>query len=659
MMSFIYSRYQSSKATATILSSLVVAALASLLYGRAIEFAFFNDDPTGHFAWMEGRSFLDFFTDSAGYGYYRPVVFVFLKLTLGLWGGYYAPGFHALLILLHASNTALLWLLAFYLTRHRPYAWLVALAFAFMPFSYEAVAYVASLTHPLLVFWTLLTLLLYRQMQATGFARYLVGAHITLILGLFSHENGLFIPLALAGLEWLTWQPPEGWRSKQSKSVVRRLIPFFIAPFLFILLWLTIPKASEQSWPSPERIVNNLAPFLQTLIYPLLPFFHLNAADRLALISLSLVTLIAFYLLARLARVERLWLFSLAWIGFSAAPSILFLNSAYLYGSPRLQYLPSIGVALFWGLPLLALAQLSFTTSTRPFLIVGLQAGLALAVLLPPLPFIRCQLDFYEQVSQIVRSMSDSARAAPPDRELLFINVPFFFSSYPSYPNGCPNPYPWTPVGGIVAPPYAQLRDFVRFNRGPDRPVHSFTFAAYSPGWNTHGAPLPFDALPSWMRHAYVYVFDLSSPSFFSLSAIWRPEIAAPSPALATFDGVELVGKLVSRRDEQIDVTLHWHTRDAPQRALTIFVHLYDAAGALIAQHDGPPAQNYVPTLLWQPGDVVYDRHTLALPVSLAAGAYTLAVGMYDSLTGERLPATAGGAALPDNIYKLEQVTQP
>ncbi|HEY1408649.1 MAG TPA: hypothetical protein VF434_06900, partial [Promineifilum sp.] len=35
----------------------VLAALAAMwLYRRAVTFAFFNDDPSGHFAWMEGRS---------------------------------------------------------------------------------------------------------------------------------------------------------------------------------------------------------------------------------------------------------------------------------------------------------------------------------------------------------------------------------------------------------------------------------------------------------------------------------------------------------------------------------------------------------------------------------------------------------------------------
>ena len=112
-------------------------------------------------------SLSDFFTSSANYGYYRPVVFATLQ-SLAAAAGYNPLPFHALLIALHAANVALLWLLAYRLGGSRPYAWTAALVFATAPFSYEAVAYVASLTHPLLLFWLLLTLLLYQTMRTAG-----------------------------------------------------------------------------------------------------------------------------------------------------------------------------------------------------------------------------------------------------------------------------------------------------------------------------------------------------------------------------------------------------------------------------------------------------------------------------------------------------------
>ena len=96
-------------------SMFAVAVLSIWVYWRALGFAFFNDDPTGHFRWMEDQSLLQFFGSAVGQGYYRPIIFVTLKSIWALFGGYNAVAFHALLVLLHAVNTALLWRLAAYL----------------------------------------------------------------------------------------------------------------------------------------------------------------------------------------------------------------------------------------------------------------------------------------------------------------------------------------------------------------------------------------------------------------------------------------------------------------------------------------------------------------------------------------------------------------
>ncbi len=46
---------------------LVVAAVAFAFYAPSLRFGFFNDDPTGHFRWMEGRSVWSLLTDAAGH----------------------------------------------------------------------------------------------------------------------------------------------------------------------------------------------------------------------------------------------------------------------------------------------------------------------------------------------------------------------------------------------------------------------------------------------------------------------------------------------------------------------------------------------------------------------------------------------------------------
>ena len=373
-----------------------------------------------------------------------------------------------------------------------------------------------------------------------------------------------------------------------------------------------------------------------------------------------MAAILFFFLLATAARARGVWAFALGWFFVSALPAILFLDPAYLYGSPRLHYLPSVAVALLWGLPFLALSRLPARQTWQRGAQIALGLLLALAIALPPLAFIRCQLDFYAEASEIVAGMRRAAAEAPPDWEVIFVNVPFFFSSTAERPEGCPNPYAWTPVGAVVMPPYAQAGDFVRFNGGPERPARAVTVLEYGPGWKSVGEVMSLEALGEEVQDSAVYIFDLSTVSFFDLSAVWQREDGEGAAPLVTFGGeVDLMDTAVSQNDNQIEVTLIWRASNPPERPLTAFVHLYGEDGALIAQHDAPPAQNYIPFYLWRPEDNIIDKHPISLVAPLPPGTYTLAAGLYDPANGERLPATAVGEALPDNVYLIQRFVVP
>ncbi len=86
-----------------------------------------------------------------------------------------------------------------------------------------------------------------------------------------------------------------------------------------------------------------------------------------------------------------------------------------------------------------------------------------------------------------------------------------------------------------------------------------------------------------------------------------------------------------SRRS--LSLTLHWHALATPDRNYHTFVHLLDAGGAIVAQHDGPPGDGRFPTLGWLPGEYLTDPHTLSLPPDLPAGEYRLSIGLYDPAT--------------------------
>jgi hypothetical protein len=90
---------------------------------------------------------------------------------------------------------------------------------------------------------------------------------------------------------------------------------------------------------------------------------------------------------------------------------------------------------------------------------------------------------------------------------------------------------------------------------------------------------------------------------------------------------------------ERVSVVLYWQAMEPGVEDLSVFLHLFNAAGELVWQDDGAAVHGARPTWSWEAGEVVADPHTLVLPRDLAEGDYQLVTGLYDWQTGERLPA--------------------
>jgi 4-amino-4-deoxy-L-arabinose transferase-like glycosyltransferase len=90
--------------------------------------------------------------------------------------------------------------------------------------------------------------------------------------------------------------------------------------------------------------------------------------------------------------------------------------------------------------------------------------------------------------------------------------------------------------------------------------------------------------------------------------------------------------------ESPLQVTLFWETAAALDMDYTVFLHVRDAAGTTVAQHDSQPLQGAYPTSRWLPGEMVIDPHAITLPADLPPGEYHVMAGLYRLDTLERLP---------------------
>jgi len=150
------------------------------------------------------------------------------------------------------------------------------------------------------------------------------------------------------------------------------------------------------------------------------------------------------------------------------------------------------------------------------------------------------------------------------------------------------------------------------------------------------------------------------APTFVTSFRLRRPDKVrtAQQPLARLDDGIVLLGyevvPAVVHAGGSVRMTLQWAAEAVPAADYTVFAHLVDASGRLVAQADGPPRGGDYPTRVWLPGDRVPDQRVIQVPSDAPPGEYHLLVGMYRLETGQRLPAyDTDGRHWPDDAVRL------
>jgi len=142
------------------------------------------------------------------------------------------------------------------------------------------------------------------------------------------------------------------------------------------------------------------------------------------------------------------------------------------------------------------------------------------------------------------------------------------------------------------------------------------------------------------------------------LAAIEPPPEPATRLDVAFAEGITLAGYTwgaeTAVSGQTIPLTLFWQASAAPSQDYTVFVQLLDADRQWLAGADAPPVNNFYPTTLWQPGDVIDDTHLLTIPADLPPGHYPILLGMYNPDTGTRLPRQDGASDFVEIGLEIE-----
>ena len=148
------------------------------------------------------------------------------------------------------------------------------------------------------------------------------------------------------------------------------------------------------------------------------------------------------------------------------------------------------------------------------------------------------------------------------------------------------------------------------------------------------------------------------SPTPHSLFLAENSEIQLQH-ATASYDGLQ--GQ-VSETDPQpltvfpgdaIQLDLAFMSNAPPAVDWSLFIHLVDGTGLTVAQLDTMPGGGLRPTSGWQPGRLLLDSYTVAIPQTAhTPNRASWQVGFYDHRSGERLPQVDGGTS-----YTFGEVT--
>lgn len=300
---------------------------------------------------------------SIAYNSYRPLIHV-AYIAVYRFFGLDPAAYHALNVLLHALNAALVFITASVLVSKasigaapRPYAaylpFFAATIFALHPAGAEAVSWVACVTELL---YTLFFLLSFLAFIVTDKTRAPLLSAALFFVALLSKETALALPVVI----WAYDRCGERGVSNKAGGLVRRYGPFAVAIVIYLLLRAyslggMAPGQSKHQYLNAYQVFLNvpllMAGYMRFLVIPsdltvfhvFAPVFGLN--DLRLLVSVAVMVVMAFVFVKTFRSDKRIF-FSLTLMVAPLLPVMYIPGIGRNPFAERYMYLPVVGFAL-------------------------------------------------------------------------------------------------------------------------------------------------------------------------------------------------------------------------------------------------------------------------------------------------------------------------
>lgn len=654
-----------------------VTAVVLLLYGGALALPFFFDDFV-HYPFVEANSLARTWLTTDELAYYRPLNFSLWRFTYMAFERHNPVVDHAINLVVHGANGFIVGWLATWLwawrgdrfpvvasSRPRVDWWRVYLSaalFLAFPFSYQAVPWVGSLSHILVTTLILLSLAFYVRMRRSDQALWGIPSLLMAFLAPFAHENGVLVMPLIVLLELTTPAAVRRWR-KALKAALIWSLPLVV----YLPIWLGLPRLEEGRLfgNSLEGVLQNSAYFLQGLFYPFTAFggwLHTGrgVSDMTAVALLSVLGLVVALGVQLSSRASLRSLLPWLWYGVAALPAVLFLVFEYVINGPRLLMLASVGAAWLWADVALLFVRGARQGSRAHALRTAVAVAFAALLLWQNGRFIHERMAYHAMLGDGFQQVIAATTAAnEAGEEAVFINFPSWLApKRPTFALGHEGVLFWpdyVPPEMLMATHTGAFGELSFVRDDATRPELTDEF------YGLTGPQPDWTALRTVPAQVLKTEYGPANLALRPVGAVGPPAQESP-PGAASFrqdggaTGVDLLDAYATAVPGGVWVDLLWQTAEPPSQT-TVFVHLVDGAGNLVAQADGDPLGGIYPFERWRTGEIVRDRRWVPLPES---EGLSVRAGLYQRENGERLTAVAAdGAPLPEDAFTLAIEPQP